>query len=173
MMPQRRPKPDALQDRKGVDLTEADSDASPATLFEFCKREVSFYRLSGTDGEEIVQDALLDLLLRQSSVRNPRAYLKVIIRRRCAIARRQRWLETRSLLGTGSPPEGANDPWAVTNLRIDLTRAIRSLGKAEQRLAGLVRRGLSFAEIADALLCSIGAARVRVFRLRRKFSRRT
>lgn len=147
---------------------ERDSTISPAYLIAFCQREARFRRLSGAEAEDVVQDALLALLSRNSSVQNPLAYLRVVIRRQAALLRRSKWLASLQETSSTFEREGRHNPWPMTEMHIDSRRVLRALDQADLRLVSLVHEGHSFSQIGAALGCSEGAARVRVCRVRKK-----
>jgi DNA-directed RNA polymerase specialized sigma24 family protein len=157
--------PESLSAEEGEIPT---AQPTPAILLEFCNREVHSQRLWGPVAEDVVQDALVAFLLQNNSIRNPLAYLKVVIRRKVALARRYAWLVCQH--DSVPPPtlKSRVDPWAETDLRIDSRRSLRALGREDRRLAVMVWEGQSFAEIGAELGCSSGAARARTFRMRRK-----
>jgi RNA polymerase sigma factor (sigma-70 family) len=141
-------------------------DAELSHLLGFSRREVLHQRLTASEAEDVLQDALVSLLLRFESIQNPLAYLKVVIRRLAALVRRSRF-ETSSLETTDSRELDRHSlPVPDMNLRIDLNRALTLLSTSECELLSYLCEGRSFEEIGSALGCSPGAARVRAFRVR-------
>ncbi len=139
-------------------------------LIEFCRREARFQRLRAAEAEDVVQEALVALLLRLDSIQDPLAYLRVVIRRKAAFVRRSSWLATEREASPHRTAEGRHDPWVHTDGRLDSIRAWRALGSPDRQLISLVCSGRTYAEIGAKLGCSPGAARVRVFRIRQRVS---
>ena len=139
-------------------------------LVEFCRREVKFQRLERSESEDVVQDALVSWVLHRAAVVNPLAYLKVVVRRQAAAVRRSRRTSLRLHEEASIDLQVGHDPWSSVDSRLDSSRALRALLPADRRLLLLVSDGHSFHEIGAALGCSPGAARVRVFRARRKIA---
>jgi RNA polymerase sigma factor (sigma-70 family) len=135
-------------------------------------RILARYRIPPLDSEDLVQDALVALLLKWPHVRRPEGWLPVTLRYLCLdyARRRQRqpvavdpqWLE--ELAGV-APQQVDQDQ------RLDLRRLSRALSPQQQRLLWLAYGlGLSRRELAHELgrrAASLGRARQRaVARLR-------
>lgn len=139
-------------------------------LIEFCRREAICQRLPKSDEEDVVQEALTECLLRSASVENPLAYLRVVIRR---IARSIRQASRRVVAFDADFPAAeasSLDPSSAADSRIETSRLLGSLSPRDRRFLLLTGQGYTCAEIGQALGVSGGAARARIFRLRKKLS---
>jgi len=140
-----------------------------AALRELCCREALYQRLPKSDEEDVVQEALTELLLRSATVENPLAYLKVVLCREARSLRKA----SRRIVALDEVPEvevSAQDPSAAADSRIDAQRLLEPLAPNDRRLLRLASEGYTFAEIGAALGVTCGAARIRIFRLRKKLS---
>ena len=141
-----------------------------AALRELCCREALYQRLPKSDEEDVVQEALTELLLRSATVENPLAYLKVVL---CREARSLRKASRRIVALDAEIPGvdvSAQDPSAAADSRIDAQRLLEPLAPNDRRLLRLASEGYTFAEIGAALGVTCGTARARICRLRKKLS---
>ena len=127
-------------------------------------RLASFLVASRAEGEELTQDAYLELYRRWDEVENPQAFLRTIVVRRCIRTRSRRSNERRKLEIVGR----RDDPYIphTGEPEVDTTLAAVRRLKPDWRSVVVLRfyTDMSHAEIADVLGCSVATARSRLHR---------
>lgn len=122
---------------------------------------LSFARMYGAqDAEDLAQDALLRLLTERNQIRDPVAWLYVVVRR--LHARRAH----HSTSSFAAPLKV--DPWPLIELSLDAQRLSRSLHSRERRSLSLSLAGFSESESAGRLGCSVKATEKSLHRARRQ-----
>jgi RNA polymerase sigma factor (sigma-70 family) len=139
-------------------------------LIAFCRREALFQRLLSIDVEDVVQQALIELIPRLKSVSNPIAYLRVVIRRIALLSRQSRRSAVALETDGRKIADPVQDPWPESECRIDANRILAPLSVVERKLLSLASQGHTFKEIGGLLGFTSGAARARIFRLRQKLA---
>lgn len=119
------------------------------------------YRVPPTDAEDLVQEAVLTLVAKSRTIRNPEAWLVATLQNRCliywrrALRREQREVRTIAELkedGRWEESLEAGPPADRPLLRWDLERALATLPKPMQELIRLrFQEGCTHDEVADRL----------------------
>lgn len=133
------------------------------------------YRIPFEDAEDLIQDALLLLVRKGTSLRNPEAYLRITLQFRCLMYWRSRSRQRQEtvamdLLEALADPQPPNQESAA--LRHDLRRLLASLPDKARQLIRL-RYGLGYTarEVARHLDAPPDAIRQRSTYARNMFAR--
>ena len=151
-------------DIEPADTTADEFEAELAPLLPDAIRLATGMLMSAIDAEDAVQEACLRAWRRRGS-RRPESDLRpwffAIVANRCRDVRRDRWRYVVRL----SSPAGSSVPGPDPDERLDVLSALKAL-KRRVRLAVVLRYylDLPYAEVAEALGCSVDAAKALVVR---------